>query len=158
MFENLVGWHAGAVRFPPSDIILAQLTCPLSDIMFWLHTGITKLSFYKHWFSLVHKVSLCPVSFCWKSQRRKFLPSIMVLSRPIFSRQIKKIFVVTKPLNRNWTFGIKKYFDGVKSHLTLAITKPGNTKGGRYHCTVDLLFDWFGLVCFVNKNRNCQSS
>jgi hypothetical protein len=24
---------------------------------------------------------------------------------------------------------------------------------GKYHCTVDLLFDWFGLVCFVNKTQ-----
>jgi hypothetical protein len=31
----------------------------------------------------------------------------------------------------------------------------GNTKGGR---TVDLLFDWFGLVCFAIKNKNCQLS
>jgi hypothetical protein len=22
--------------------------------------------------------------------------------------------------------------------------------------TIDLLFDWFGLVCFANKNKNCQ--
>ncbi len=22
----------------------------------------------------------------------------------------------------------------------------------KYHCTVDLLFDWFGLVCFAKKN------
>jgi hypothetical protein len=29
---------------------------------------------------------------------------------------------------------------------------------GNYHCTVDLLFDWFGLVCFSNKNKNCQLS
>ncbi len=29
---------------------------------------------------------------------------------------------------------------------------------GKYHCTVDLLFDWFGLVCFANKNKNCQLS
>ncbi len=21
---------------------------------------------------------------------------------------------------------------------------------GKYHCTVDLLFDWFGIVCFAN--------
>ncbi len=28
----------------------------------------------------------------------------------------------------------------------------------KYHCTVDLLFDWFGLVCFANKNKNCQLS
>ncbi len=31
---------------------------------------------------------------------------------------------------------------------------PGNTEGGKYHCTIDLLFDWFGLVCFANKNKN----
>jgi hypothetical protein len=28
----------------------------------------------------------------------------------------------------------------------------------KYHCTVDLLFDWFGLVCFANKNKFCQLS
>jgi hypothetical protein len=27
---------------------------------------------------------------------------------------------------------------------------------GKYHCTIDLLFDWFGLICFANKNKNCQ--
>jgi len=27
---------------------------------------------------------------------------------------------------------------------------------GKYHCTIDLLFDWFGLACFANKNKNCQ--
>jgi hypothetical protein len=25
---------------------------------------------------------------------------------------------------------------------------------GEYHYTVDLLFDWVGLVCFENKNKN----
>jgi hypothetical protein len=34
LFTNLVRWHAGAVSFPPRDIILAQLACPLSDVMF----------------------------------------------------------------------------------------------------------------------------
>jgi hypothetical protein len=29
---------------------------------------------------------------------------------------------------------------------------------GEYHCTIDLLFDWFGLVCFANKNKNCELS
>ncbi len=24
---------------------------------------------------------------------------------------------------------------------------------GKYHCTIDLLFDWFGLVCFANKTK-----
>jgi hypothetical protein len=30
--------------------------------------------------------------------------------------------------------------------------------GGEYHSTIDLLFDWFGLACFANKNKNCQLS
>jgi hypothetical protein len=35
--------------------------------------------------------------------------------------------------------------------------KAGNTKGGSI-TAVDLLFDWFGLVCFANKRKNCQFS
>jgi hypothetical protein len=48
LFTNLVGWYAGAVSFPLSDVILAQLACPLSDLIFCLHSGITSLSLYKH--------------------------------------------------------------------------------------------------------------
>jgi hypothetical protein len=44
------------------------------------------------------------------------------------------------------------------AQLFLAGPKAGNTKGGKYHCTIDLLFDWFGLVCSENKNKNCQLS
>jgi hypothetical protein len=44
LFTNLVGWHAGAVSFPLSDVILAQIASPLSDIMICLHSGITNLS------------------------------------------------------------------------------------------------------------------
>ncbi len=44
LFTNLVGWHAGTVSFPLSDVILAHLACPLSDIMFCLHSGITNLT------------------------------------------------------------------------------------------------------------------
>jgi hypothetical protein len=29
----------------------------------------------------------------------------------------------------------------------------GILKGGKYHCTVDLLFDWFVLVCFANNKK-----
>jgi hypothetical protein len=49
LFTNLVGWHAGTVSFPLSDVILAQLAYPLCDIMFCLHSGMTNLSLYKHW-------------------------------------------------------------------------------------------------------------
>jgi hypothetical protein len=27
--------------------------------------------------------------------------------------------------------------------------EPGNTKGGKHHCTIDLLFDWFGISCMT---------
>jgi hypothetical protein len=37
MFTYLDRWHAGAVSLPPSDVMLAQLACPLSDVMFCLH-------------------------------------------------------------------------------------------------------------------------
>ncbi len=43
-------------------------------------------------------------------------------------------------------------------HQRPVYAQPGNTKGGNYHCAVDLLFDWFGLICFANKNNNCQLS
>ncbi len=31
--------------------------------------------------------------------------------------------------------------------------KRSNYERGKYHCTIDLLFDWFGLDCFANKNK-----
>jgi hypothetical protein len=48
LFTNLVRWHTVNVSFPLSDIILAQLACPLRDIMLCLLSGITNLSLYKH--------------------------------------------------------------------------------------------------------------
>jgi hypothetical protein len=36
--------------------------------------------------------------------------------------------------------------------------RQGILNKGKYHCTIDLLFDWLGLVCFANKNKNCQLS
>jgi hypothetical protein len=40
---------------------------------------------------------------------------------------------------------------------TAGKARAGNKKG-KYHSTVDLLFDWFGLVCFENENKNFQLS
>jgi hypothetical protein len=48
LFTNLAGWHVGAVSFPLSAAIFAQLASPLSEVMFYLHSGITNLSLYKH--------------------------------------------------------------------------------------------------------------
>jgi len=41
--------------------------------------------------------------------------------------------------------------------LVFPDVEPENTKGGSF--TVPLTScDWFGLVCFANKNKNCQLS
>ncbi len=39
--------------------------------------------------------------------------------------------------------------------LAEQFTNQGILKG-EVHYTIDLLFDWFGSVCFTNKNRNYQ--
>jgi hypothetical protein len=44
LFTYLVRWHADAVGFLPSDVNLVQLVCPLSDVIFLLHSRITNLS------------------------------------------------------------------------------------------------------------------
>jgi hypothetical protein len=48
LFTNFVGWHPGAVNCGLRNVILAQQACPLSDIMFWLHSRITYLYLYNH--------------------------------------------------------------------------------------------------------------
>ncbi len=65
LFINLVGWHAGAVSFPLSDIILAQLACPLSDVMFCLHSGITNLSLYRHCLEVQAELNLKSICRKW---------------------------------------------------------------------------------------------
>ncbi len=34
LLVTLVGWHASDVSLPPGDDILAQLACPLNDVIF----------------------------------------------------------------------------------------------------------------------------
>jgi hypothetical protein len=44
------------------------------------------------------------------------------------------------------------------SHKKLSHYVPLLHKSGKYHCTIDLLFDWFELVCFANKSKTGQLS
>jgi len=37
------------------------------------------------------------------------------------------------------------------------INEQGTLKGEKYHCTIDLLFDWFGLACFA-KIVSCHTA
>jgi hypothetical protein len=56
-------------------------------------------------------------------------------------------------------FNAAIFFMKTSQQTHLLLGESGNTKEGRkYHCTIDLLFDWFGLVCFANKNKNGQLS
>ncbi len=37
-------------------------------------------------------------------------------------------------------------------NLSKVYLVSGNSKRGKYHCTVDLLFDWFGISCMTTDN------
>jgi hypothetical protein len=47
----------------------------------------------------------------------------------------------------------------IVAHYNL-YASPGNTKGRNITVllSIDLLFDWYGLVCFADKNKNGQLS
>jgi hypothetical protein len=47
----------------------------------------------------------------------------------------------------------------IRDHATNDVkdSKQGILKR-KYHCTIDLLFDWFELVCLTNKNKKFQFS
>ncbi len=67
-----------------------------------------------------------------------------------------------RELRRQWTRGWRKSLMNKLNGAAKAFAEEknassnqGTLKEGKYHCTVDLLF---GLVCFVNKNKNCQLS
>ncbi len=67
---------------------------------------------------------------------------------------------------KNRNFGGAKMVSTSKNFFSLSLVTPLSKLDrlyreyyrGKYHCTVDLLFDWFGLVCYANKNKNCQLS
>jgi hypothetical protein len=68
--------------------------------------------------------------------------TISILAKIVFL-----CFVFTEIADPNvYTLLVKGYY------------QQGILKGEKYHCTVDFLFDWFGLVCFANKNKYCQLS
>jgi hypothetical protein len=69
-----------------------------------------------------------------------------------FSRLVPKIGLVVS---------VVKFFTGPQlcqpSGVSIRMQKrlvQGMLKG-KYHCTIDLLFYWFVLVSFANKNKNC---
>jgi len=44
LFTFLVRWHASSGSLPPSDVILAQLACPMNDVFCLLIEKLTYLS------------------------------------------------------------------------------------------------------------------
>ncbi len=109
LFTNFIGCYAGAVGFPLSDIILAQLACPMSNVKFCLHLEITNLSLYKHW--------AYPSGASFRSSPLMQIPRFVKPNQAILN------------------------------------------------CTIDLLFDQFGIsckttdnFCFYSQNRLIQTS
>ncbi len=61
-----------------------------------------------------------------------FFPHIRSRSRPSGGQSFKTFYIC------HWT--------------TFSNAYTGKTKGGKYHCTVDLLFDWLGIRCMTIDN------
>jgi hypothetical protein len=70
-----------------------------------------------------------------------------------------KVAGVKVYLRQTWNFRAYAVSEciGLWCHGAVQGVHQGILKG-MYHCTGDLLFDWFGLVCFANKNKNSQLS
>jgi hypothetical protein len=75
---------------------------------------------------------------------------------------VKSDLRVNKPHNVNdqpivSMVAINKVVNILAMNCFIIFKGQGILKGevSLYHC---LLFDWFGLVCLANKNKNCQLS
>ncbi len=82
------------------------------------------------------------------------------------------INLFSSALYKNWllknllfhSIGLHHPLDGITNHkydllrFLTTICFSREYWRGKNHCTIDHLFDWFGLVCFANKNTNCQLS
>jgi hypothetical protein len=110
LFTNLVGWHAGAVNFPLNDVILADLACPLSYVIFCLPSGITNLSLYKHWVKKLYNG--CRISNSCRQYFSSNIPTILSLQlTPGLSKlgcyiSFCKCLNITKPSYRWQVFDI----------------------------------------------------
>ncbi len=86
----------------------------------------------------------------------------MQYSRTTLQNDISVIFLQRNVVYRPGVNAIKLFslliVPGKNKPGPIGRPMSGNTKRGEHHCTVDLLFDWFGLVCFANNNKNCQLS
>ncbi len=67
-------------------------------------------------------------------------------------------FLVVKLFSSSLLGQVKPCLNVQISHGVYLNGVPREYYREKYHCTIDLLLDWFGLVCFVNKNINCQLS
>ncbi len=76
-------------------------------------------------------IAILPVKLLWNSSKLKryFNPR---------KRRVRSIAVCFYNIGPSW----------VPSAMN--VLKQGILKG-KYHCTIDLMFHWFGLVCFANK-------
>ncbi len=81
--------------------------------------------------------------------------------KKLLTQSIKWHYELCQPNNLQARYLLAKWFLTKRCGTVLLWQYPNinmasrEYKRGKYHCTIDLLFDWFGLVCFANKNKNC---
>ncbi len=137
------------------QIAFGQLTLDLQA--FNQHIRLTQL--WSHHFVNSHlSVSTkCPSAKWYSTKRRGAVSRNPDLQFPAVFGAIRVLSI------RFWRGNsLQKFFPATNEfHLSgknendRQVLSPDGTNQG---ITVDLLFDWFGLVCFANKNKNYQFS
>jgi hypothetical protein len=93
---------------------------------------------------------------CW---RRRTWPSFPLLPSKAPPKAWSSASATTRSsVESPASLQVSIFFEKLFSSSPMAVLISLNREylRGKYHCTIDLLFDWFGLVCFGNKNKNCQ--
>ncbi len=72
------------------------------------------------------------------------------LERPAMDKRSCLFRTIIKSFGPGQAVDYTKEMNG----LNITMRTDREYQRGMYHCTINLLFDWIGLVCFANKNKN----
>jgi len=88
--------------------------------------------------------------------RQTFILNVRFVTHPFFFQNFKNVFIFLLFQNWNVTTNAHSLFSQslAKIHIGLVqyVGASREYLTGKYDCTVDLLFDWFGISCMTTDN------
>jgi len=113
-------------------------------------------AFVSHWSNFQYVLTIEKLSIYWNRIQSKISLSVLIICNSDLSKDQTKISShLLTLMNINYVI---KYFAFTLPLEQLTLCFDQGILKGKYHCTINLLFDWLWLVCFANKNKNCQLS